>query len=162
MLRDEPDGRALPAGTPASIRRLLRRCLEKDRRRRLADAADARLDLDEAAAESTAPIPAPIASKPAPRPVWKRAAPIVAAVLIGGLAAGSVVRRFTPAVAPSVARFSLMLPEGQQYTNTGRPVVAISRDGTRIAYVANQRWTRVRCGRRRPSRSQGRISAARF
>ena len=139
VLRDEPDWRALPAGTPASIRRLLRRCLEKDRRRRLADAADARLDLDEAAAESTAPIPAPIASKPAPRPVWKRAAPIVAAVLIGGLAAGSVVRRFTPAVAPSVARFSLMLPEGQQYTNTGRPVVAISPDGTRIAYVANQR-----------------------
>jgi hypothetical protein len=57
VLRDEPDWRALPAGTPASIRRLLRRCLEKDRRRRLADAADARLDLDEAAAESTAPIP---------------------------------------------------------------------------------------------------------
>ena len=139
VLRDEPDWRALPAGTPASIRRLLRRCLEKDRRRRLADAADARLDLDEAAAESTAPIPAPIASKPVPRPVWKRATPIVAAVLIGALAAGSVVRRFTPAVAPSVARFTLTLPEGQEYTNTGRPVVAISPDGTRIAYVANQR-----------------------
>ena len=139
VLRDEPDWRALPAETPASIRRLLRRCLEKDRRRRLADAADARLDLDEAAAESTAPIPAPIASKPVPRPLWKRAAPIVAAVLIGALAAGSVVRRFTPAVAPSVARFTLTLPEGQEYTNTGRPVVAISPDGTRIAYVANQR-----------------------
>ena len=139
VLRDEPDWRALPAGTPASIRRLLRRCLEKDRRRRLADAADARLDLDEAAAESTAPIPAPTASNPVPRPLWKRAAPIVAAVLIGALAAGSVVRRFTPAVAPSVARFTLTLPEGQEYTNTGRPVVAISPDGTRIAYVANQR-----------------------
>ena len=144
VLRDEPDWRALPAGTPASIRRLLRRCLEKDRRRRLADAADARLELDESAAESTAPIPAPTASNPVPRPLWKRAAPIVAAVLIGALAAGSVVRRFTPAVAPSVARFTLTLPEGQEYTNTGRPVVAISPDGTRIAYVANQRlYTRA-------------------
>src|SRR5262249_11868861 len=52
VLRDEPDWRALPTETPASIRRLLRRCLQKDRTRRLADAADARLDLDEATAES--------------------------------------------------------------------------------------------------------------
>ena len=139
VLRDEPDWRALPAGTPASIRRLLRRCLEKDRRRRLADAADARLELDEAAAESTAPIATSTASNPVPRPLWQRAAPIVAAVLIGALAAGTALRRFTPAVAPSVARFTLTLPEGQEYTNTGRPVVAISPDGTRIAYVANQR-----------------------
>jgi len=144
VLRDEPDWRALPAGTPASIRRLLRRCLEKDRRRRLADAADARLDLDEAAAESTAPIPAAAASNRVPRRLWRRATPLVAAVLIGALTAGSVVRRLTPAVAPSVARFTLMLPDGQQYTNTGRPVVAISPDGTRIAYVANRRlYTRA-------------------
>jgi serine/threonine-protein kinase len=137
VLRADPDWRMLPTETPTPIRRLLRRCLEKDRRRRLADAADARLELDEAVAESTAPIPAPIASKPVPRPLWKRAAPIAAAVLIGAVAAGSVVRRFTPMVAPSVARFTLTLPEGQYFTNTGRPVVAISPDGTRIAYVAN-------------------------
>ena len=144
VLRGEPDWRKLSTETPAPIRRLLRRCLEKDRRRRLADAADARLELDEAVAEWTAPILAPIASKPVPRPVWKRAAPIVAAGLIGALAAGAIVRRFTPAVAPSVARFPLMLPDGQQFTNTGRPVVAISPDGTRIAYVANQRlYTRA-------------------
>jgi eukaryotic-like serine/threonine-protein kinase len=103
VLRDEPDWRALPAGTPASIRRLLRRCLEKDGKRRLADAADARLELDEAAAESTAPIPAPIASNPVPRPVWKRATLVVAAVLLGALAAGFAVRRFTPTVALPVA-----------------------------------------------------------
>jgi serine/threonine protein kinase len=42
ILTKEPDWTALPASTPAPIRRLLRRCLEKDRRRRLADAADAR------------------------------------------------------------------------------------------------------------------------
>jgi serine/threonine-protein kinase len=144
VLRDEPDWRALPAGTPASIRRLLRRCLEKDPRRRLADAADARLDLDEAPAELTAPILAPIASKSVPGPLWKRATSIVAAGLIGALAWGLVAWRFTPNSAPLVARFTLVLPEGQQYTNTGRPVVAISPNGTRIAYVANQRlYTRA-------------------
>ena len=44
------DWSRLRADTPAAIRRLLRRCLEKDRIRRLADAADARLDIDEATA----------------------------------------------------------------------------------------------------------------
>src|SRR6266513_6149453 len=38
----------LPADTPAPIRRLLRRCLERDRKKRLADIADARLEIDEA------------------------------------------------------------------------------------------------------------------
>jgi len=41
IVRAEPDWTALPANAPAPIRRLLRRCLEKDRQRRLADAADA-------------------------------------------------------------------------------------------------------------------------
>ena len=36
--------------TPLAIRRLLRRCLERDRRRRLADIADARLEIEEAQA----------------------------------------------------------------------------------------------------------------
>ena len=30
ILRDEPDGSALPANTPTAVRKLLRRCLEKD------------------------------------------------------------------------------------------------------------------------------------
>src|ERR1041384_700837 len=50
VLRDAPDWSALPAGTPTVIRKLLRRCLEKDRKKRLADAADARLEIDEALA----------------------------------------------------------------------------------------------------------------
>ena len=51
VLRAEPDWNALPANTPRPIRTLLRRCLEKDRKRRLADAADARLELDDAPTE---------------------------------------------------------------------------------------------------------------
>jgi serine/threonine-protein kinase len=38
VLAKDPDWTALPADTPAPIRKLLRRCLEKDRKRRLADA----------------------------------------------------------------------------------------------------------------------------
>ena len=43
----EPDWTKLPPTTPASLRQLLSRCLEKDRRRRLAHISDARFDLDQ-------------------------------------------------------------------------------------------------------------------
>ena len=48
ILSREPDWSALPGNTPAQIRSLLRRCLQKDRADRLRDAGDARLDIDEA------------------------------------------------------------------------------------------------------------------
>src|SRR5206468_11763215 len=54
VLKSEPDWTALPASTPPPIRRLLRHCLEKDHKRRLDSAADARLEIEEASAEPTA------------------------------------------------------------------------------------------------------------
>jgi serine/threonine protein kinase/tetratricopeptide (TPR) repeat protein len=48
ILEREPDWQALPASTPAKIRDLLRRCLQKDQRRRLQDIADARIEIEEA------------------------------------------------------------------------------------------------------------------
>ena len=49
--RPSRTGRALPAGTPPPVRRLLRRCLEKDPRTRLSSIGDARLELDEREAD---------------------------------------------------------------------------------------------------------------
>jgi serine/threonine-protein kinase len=48
VLTAEPDWTALPMQTPPLVRRLLQRCLEKDRSRRLDSAVAARLDLEEA------------------------------------------------------------------------------------------------------------------
>lgn len=45
ILEREPDWRALTARTPASVRRLLRRCLEKDPKQRLRDIGEARIGL---------------------------------------------------------------------------------------------------------------------
>ena len=47
VLRGEPDWQALPPPTPAQIRNLLRRCLQKDPQRRLRDLGDARLEIEE-------------------------------------------------------------------------------------------------------------------
>ena len=55
VLEREPDWSALPAGVPASIRRLLIRCLRKDLHSRLHDMSDAILELDDAALEQADP-----------------------------------------------------------------------------------------------------------
>ena len=47
ILQRDPDWAALPASTPRSIDRLLRRCLEKDSKRRLRDIGEARIEIDE-------------------------------------------------------------------------------------------------------------------
>ena len=76
----EPDWTLLPARTPDSIRRLLKRCLQKDARHRLHDVADARLDLDDAMA-------APDAPAQSPRP-WMRASAVAVSL---GIATALVV-----------------------------------------------------------------------
>jgi len=52
ILDREPNWTAVGAATPPSVRRLLQRCLEKDSARRLPDAAEARLEIEEALASS--------------------------------------------------------------------------------------------------------------
>jgi serine/threonine protein kinase len=57
ILEREPEWCALPAYTPTGIGQLLRRCLDKDPKRRLRDIGDARLEIDEAQAEPLKAIP---------------------------------------------------------------------------------------------------------
>ena len=54
VLKGEPEWTALPPKTPPAIHRLLRRCLVKDRARRLSDAGVARLEIDDAPIEAAA------------------------------------------------------------------------------------------------------------
>src|SRR5262249_35290425 len=48
VVRGEPDWSALPANTPASVQRLLRRCLTKEPKERLSDIGVARLEIRDA------------------------------------------------------------------------------------------------------------------
>ena len=83
VITGEPDWNKLPASTPASARRLLRRCLEKDVRKRLRDAGDASLLLDENP-EDTRTAPVPVVG-----PSRSLAPFLIAAVVAGaGLAGG--------------------------------------------------------------------------
>ena len=55
ILQDEPEWDHLPPETPQAIRTLLRRALDKDVDRRLRDAGDARLEIEDALAELAVP-----------------------------------------------------------------------------------------------------------
>ncbi len=67
VLKLEPEWNALPAQIPVAVRRLLRRSLEKNRKQRLHDIADARLEIEEALTE---PVDQAISvGEPAPRPL---------------------------------------------------------------------------------------------
>ena len=69
ILEHEPDWATLPADVPASVRTLIRRCLAKDRRKRIADISIAQFVLDDPA--SGLPITSTIAPRP---PLWRRLA----------------------------------------------------------------------------------------
>ena len=133
MLRGEPDWTTLPATVSPALVALLRRCLDKDRRRRVADLSTARFIIDREGDSVTA-----IAVPPA-SPI-RRAAPILVAVAVAAIAA-SVAWMLKPAPAPSLrlARFPIPLPMGERFSNTGRHVVALSPAGGHIVYVAAQR-----------------------
>jgi len=77
VLRDTPDLSALPADTPASVRRLIARCLERDLKRRLRDIGEARLILEDPAAlaPDAVPVSSAVSLTPPPPPLWRRALP---------------------------------------------------------------------------------------
>jgi serine/threonine-protein kinase len=126
VLKTDPDWSALPAVTPAAIRRLLRRCLERDRKHRLSDMADARLEIEEALVESPAPPPSVMHRSLAS--LWWVAALTVTLIVT----AASLWRANRPVERP-LMRFDVDLgPDAIAGTNMA---AAISGDGRRLVYL---------------------------
>jgi Tol biopolymer transport system component len=145
VLKSDPAWSAIPAGTPASIRRLLRRCLEKDPRKRLSAIGDARLDLTVEDQDA-----APFAAS-SPR-AGKRVLPLVAAAMAGALftavVAAAVWRTTASKPAAGVQRFSILGPPGDSLLPDSNSV-AISPDGRMVAFIVgtparskSQLWVR--------------------
>jgi len=129
VLEKEPDWSALPPSLPENVRALLRRCLTKDRHRRLRDIGDARLELEEALTVRTAPGAAPSAGRRVP---WAAVATALA-VGIAGIGAWAWLQMRTPA-APAVVRFAHQLPPGHTMTPGWNPNLMFSPDGTSLAF----------------------------
>ena len=96
VITKEVDWAALPSTTPGPIRNLLRRCLQKDPHRRWHDAADARLEIEEAMSahpDTTAIGPVRVRSR------WTAAA--VVATIAAAAVTGGLLGRLDPAIARS-------------------------------------------------------------
>ena len=129
VLKTEPDWTALAPTTDPAIRRLLRRCLEKDRRRRLSDAADARLEIDEALTTPSADAAAASSSAVSRRRVTAVAG---VALLVGAVGAAVTLGAFVwRAPAPQV--WNGVMLGGPQVSVSPRP----SPDGHLLAFVGN-------------------------
>ncbi len=133
ILEREPDRTMLPADTPLPIRRLLRRCLEKDRNARLDSAAGARLEIGDAIAFPGAEMLA-LARTPSRR---------VKAVVVAALAGGTAIAAFAAwalmrpvLVAPMrPSRFAIVPPPGQPLNVWGPDRdLALSPDGRHLVY----------------------------
>jgi serine/threonine-protein kinase len=132
VLARDPEWQALPENTPASVRRLLRRCLQRDRSRRLADVRDARLELADASNE-------PLDAPSSPSRTWNvERLGWLSALVVTVLVAGAAVAHFTPSQTPVIPRaVTRTLVDLPNLATTNGTNVALSQDGRRIVYVGN-------------------------
>ena len=138
ILEKEPDWATLPADTPAAVRRLLRRCLEKDHRRRIRDIGDVKLELEDIASAETPGDPGRSqASVPAPprNRAWLGSAALVAAGALVGVVAGIPWQRDGSSARAREVKFSIALPEDERVATTELGAVTMSPDGRVIVYV---------------------------
>jgi serine/threonine-protein kinase len=129
VLREDPKWAALPSGTPPTLAALIRRCLERDPKRRLRDIGEARIALDDlvtgvtdVAAHAAAP---PLGTSRRQTWFWLLA---LAATALAAIAVGRFV--LVPSAAPPrPVRFEI---------STGDVATAVlSPDGTQLA-IASQ------------------------
>jgi serine/threonine protein kinase/Tol biopolymer transport system component len=125
-LHKDVDLNRLPPSTPQMVRHVLRRCLERDKRKRLRDIGDARLELESTDDPMSTSVAAP------PR---RRVNQVLAAIaVVSILASVATILWLRPTIQQPVRRFEIPLRGSQVlFGNTG----AISPDGAAVAYVVD-------------------------
>ena len=131
VLKDDVDWKALPAGLPAPVIRVLRRCLDKDPKHRLSAIGDARLELEAAPQSAPEDLQRNTGDRSA-RP-WRRlgyVATLLAAAAGGALAVAW--QRPSPAGAPRI-EFAITQP-----FQVNPFQLTLSPDGRAVAYLARE------------------------
>jgi serine/threonine-protein kinase len=132
IISREPDWTRLPALAP-SIERLLRRCFEKDARRRLRDVGEARVTLERPVEQ--AQIHAPVRRS---APAWLIPA-LGTTVVLFSVALGALVLRTIGAdpggPGRSLMRYDVQLPGNASMNIVFRPALSVSADGGTFAFV---------------------------
>ena len=128
VLRQDIDWSALPASTPAPVRRLIVRCLDRNAGQRLRDIGEARILLED-------PESLRVTARSVPPRSWSsRVMKIAAVAIVAGALGAAAAWSMRPSPIPVVTRLTFTLPEGATLV-ANRSVVAVSPDGTQVAYV---------------------------
>jgi serine/threonine protein kinase/Tol biopolymer transport system component len=141
IVRDVPDWERLPVSTPAPLTRLLRRALEKDSQQRLADMADARLDIEEALTPSESSRKVTVRKSGHSSVLW------ISALALGAVVGAFITWRFAtrPAATTdaSAVRFAIALPSGQTLGDVANlPALALSPNSREVVYVVEHAGVR--------------------
>jgi serine/threonine-protein kinase len=138
VLKTEPDWSKLPKNLHPRVKLVLERCLTKKPRNRLHSIADARIDIEAALKDPRGVTPA--SALDATGAQSSGLSRLVAAVVVTAVVAGTAVWFLRPAPAPEpkpIVRFAVPLPPEQSFDADLVSLIALSPDGTRIAYIAS-------------------------
>ena len=143
ILTREP--RPIAIAIPSELRRILRKCLEKDRGRRYQTMRDAAIDLENLAQEmsgaTTETVPAPATSGPARRPPLRAASIVtVALVAVAAIVAASIWWR-AEKPAPVQSAYEAMT----DFTDSAT-APALSPDGRMVTFIRGGSWFMTRTG----------------
>jgi serine/threonine protein kinase/Tol biopolymer transport system component len=126
--------------TPPALDRIVKTCLAKDPDDRWQSARDLQHELQWVGHEAdavTAVTDSTGLSGERQRPMWKRLAPFAATAAVVALVTAALVWSVRTPAPSAITRFSITLPEGKAFVNQGRHAIAVSPDGSRIAFLAN-------------------------
>jgi serine/threonine protein kinase/dipeptidyl aminopeptidase/acylaminoacyl peptidase len=134
VIKDKPTWEALPSDTPAPVRKLLRRCLEREPRQRLQAVGEARILIDRVltgAPEDETP------AVMAPLPVQNGKVKLAwaAGALVVALVAGGTAWNLKPTPKRPLQKFELPAADILGGDTLKNPL-ALSPDGRKVAYVS--------------------------
>jgi serine/threonine protein kinase/Tol biopolymer transport system component len=142
--REPPPMSSLQPMTPTALDRVVKRCLAKEPEKRWQTASDLCEELKWIAEAGSQITLTPSVATKAIRTLGRRALILsLGSLLLGAVIASLATWNLRPSPSPQpVSRLTITLPPGQQLAglNSG-PAVALSPDGTRLAYVARQGGT---------------------
>ncbi|PYU19688.1 MAG: hypothetical protein DMG32_23935 [Acidobacteria bacterium] len=134
---DPPPISLLQPMTPPQLDRVVKKCLAKERDDRWQSAKDLADEL-KWIAEAPERTKGVALEPKRTRELWRRVALATAAVAIA-VAGGVAIWNLRPTQPRPVVRTVIALPPGQQLAGLDQPVVAVSPDGSLLAYVASTR-----------------------
>jgi len=133
VIKEEPNLSHLPTATPAHVRVLLQRCLQKDPKQRLRDIGDARIALDEVLSGAARQVSTGPAQQAAQRKLWLVSG-IAGLLLVSTLWLAWIRVREKPAAPAELMRLEIPLPAKAIFPPSG--TFGLSPDGHKLAFFA--------------------------